>query len=537
MRRAVRCAIVALTVAFVALQMPQPNAVAAQGGVLRFADSLDVTTLNPLLATSANVTSLAQLTMAHLVGYDAQSRVVPLLAETVPTKQNGGISADGRTLTYHLRHGVRWSDGVPFTADDVTFTADVVHDPSNNSTTAGSSTWQDIISVTKRDPWTFVVRLRRPDIEVPGDLLSAGALSCILPRHLFTGTSINKSPYNSLPVGIGPFRYTAFHRADAVEMEANPFWYGAPPKLRKVIYKIIPDYTTALNELQTGELDLLSGINGPDIDRVRTIPGKRLARYLDFYISGLFMNVTAPPTNDPAVRRALRLATDRRGIFERITRANGALTESVVPKILPGYADLPAVPFDPQAAGAVLEAAGWKLGGDGIRQKNGVQLAIDVALPGGYQPSSLTVEELRASWKQAGILMQSHVYGVGLFFAKATEGGIVEGGRFNGALFSTDIPGYSSLYNAFGCAAISPHGLNASRYCNPENDADLARLLETDDAAARTRLARTIQQRIYDDGPMVVFYERAGLAAFDERLRGFHPTAHEDFDRGEDLAL
>ena len=79
--------------------------------------------------------------------------------------------------------------------------------------------------------------------------------------------------------------------------------------------------------------------------------------------------------------------------------------------------------------------------------------------------------------------------------------------------------------------------MNATRSCIPANDADLARLLETDGVAERARLAHAIQRRIYDDVPMVVMYERAGLAAYDERLRGFHPTAHEDFDRGEDLAL
>ena len=529
-------AVLALLVAAL-LQISASRRVSAETGVLRFADSLDVTTLNPFLATSSNLSTLAELTMGHLVGYDAQSNLVPELATEIPTKRNGGVSADGRTLTYHLRRGVRWSDGAPFTADDVLFTAAVVRNPDNNTTASGNSAWQDIVSIAKRDPWTFVVRLRRPDVEVPATFLAAGGLTCILPKHAFASTAINRAPYNALPVGIGPFRYTAFRRGDAVEMNANPYWYGSRPKLHAIVYKIIPDYTTAINELQTGELDVLFGINGAYVDRARSLPAKRVARFLDFFVSGVFINVTAAPTDDPVVRRALRLATDRPGIFARVVRGNGALTESVIPRILPGYADLPTVPFDPGRAAALLEADGWKLGPGGIREKNGIPLTIDLALPSGYQPASQTVELLRENWKQAGIRLDAHAYQVGIFFARAADGGIVESGKFNGALFSTEVAEYSAAANAFSCAGIPPHGLNASRYCSPAVDAALERLLETDDAARRARLSHEVQQRIYDDVPTIVMYERAGFVAYDERLHGFHPNAHEDFYRAENLAL
>jgi len=475
--------------------------------------------------------------MGYLVGYDAEGRLVPALATAVPTKRNGGISADGRTLTYHLRRGVRWSDGMPFTADDVVFTADVIRNPSNNTIIAGSQTWQDVVSVSKRDAWTVVVRLKRPDVEVPATLLVSNSLSAILPKHAFASTAINTAPYNAMPVGIGPFRYSAFRRGDAVEMEANPYWYGSRPKLRRIVYKIVPDYTTAINELQTGELDLLVGINGVDVDRVRAMRGVRIARFLDFFESGLFINVTSPPTDDLVVRRALRLATNRPALFDRIVHRNGALTDSIIPKILPDSAILPMIPFDPVGAGAMLDANGWKLGNDGIRAKGGIRLAIDVAAPSGYQPSSQTVEQLRSDWKRAGIELQSHMYGIGMFFALAAQGGIVAGSKFNGALYSTQIAEYSALANNFGCAAMSPHGLNASRYCSPAVDADLARLLESDRASTRARLSLDLQRRIYDDVPMIVMYERAGLDAYVSRLRGFSPNAYENFYRGEDLVL
>ena len=413
--------------------------VAADDGVLRISDTLDVTTLNPFLATSDNLAAISQFTMGYLVERDADGRLVPALATEVPTAQNGGISADGRTLVYHLRRGVRFSDGVPFTADDVVFTAAVVRNPGNNTIIGGSATWQDVASVTKRDPWTVVVRLKRPDIEVPATLLASDSLSAILPRHAFASTTINTAPYNGMPVGLGPFRYTAFRRGEAVEMEPNPYWYGPRPKLRRIVYKIIPDYTTAINELQTGELDLLAGINGADITRVSALPGVLLSRHLNFFVSGLFLNVTAPPTDDVVVRRALRLATDRPALFDRIVHRNGALTESVIPKIFPDAADLPVVPFDPARAAALLDADGWKVGADGIRMKVGIRLTIDVASTSGYQPALQTVELMREDWKRAGIELQSHVYGPGMYFAMASQGGILELGKFNGALFSTEI--------------------------------------------------------------------------------------------------
>lgn len=520
--------LLALLVLVAPLPAPRP-ARAAEPGVLRWTEALDVATLNPFLANSGNVADISELTMANLFGKDPEGRPVPFIATQLPTKANGDISRDGKTIVYHLRRGVTWSDGRPFDADDLLFTVAVVRNPANNVIIAGTEYWQDIVDVRKRDAFTIVVRLRRANIEFASFWLISGTQQCILPKHAFRGTEINTAPYNALPIGIGPFRYTAWRRGDQIEMEANPHWYGPRPKLRKMLYKLVTDYNTAITQLQTGELDLLIGFNGTDIARVRAIAGKRVEPNLTNYMSGVFLNTTRPPTDDVVVRRAVRLATDRRGLFERIAHGSGLLTESLLSKSLPDAPTLPVVPFDPEAAGRLLDADGWKLRSDGIRMRNGMRLTIDVAYPSGYAPSTLSVEELRASWKRAGIELQSHVYATGMFFAPFGDGGIVTSGKFGAALLSQSVASYSGLLASIGCGAVAPRGSNAPRLCDPTLDATIARYLQTDAVAERRRLATTIAKRLFDDVPIVVTYERSLMRAYDERLRGYRSGAYVEF--------
>ncbi len=517
-----RC--VFIVVALLAQVVRAAPADAFEAHVLRYTDGIDVATLDPFLATSGNITALSQFTMAHLVHVDAHGAPQPELITAIPTPQNGGVSADGKTITYHLRHGVRWSDGAPFDADDVAYSLRVVADRTNNI--ADRSAYDDVASFGEPNKYEIIVHLREAYAPFVVRAFTSAEPGCVLPKHILgASTNINTAPYNALPVGIGPFRYTAFKRADSVEMEANPYYFRGLPKLKKIVYRIVTDDNTILTQLQTGELDLWSAVGGVLVGRVKSLPDVAVTIAPSLYVSGIYFNVSAPALRDVTVRRALRLATDRQFLFEKIAYGVGTLSESIVAPSTDGYANLPRAPFDPAAANRLFDEAGWVRGVDGVRAKAGVRLALVAALPAGYAPSAQTAELLRAYWAKIGVAVETKAYASSQFFAPGSEGGILQTSHFDVALFSYAGSAFADIRDGFGCAFRAPKGFNASQYCDPIVDADVAAYVKQYDARERAPIAARFQKRVDDAVPVIVIYVRSFAYAHTPHLVNFHPTA------------
>lgn len=514
--------LVALAVASSFVTPIEANAI--EPHVLRFADALDVTTLNPLLATSGNVQTLSEFTMAHLVHVDAHGRPQPELIETIPSPANRGISADGKSITYHLRHKVRWSDGAPFDADDVAYSFRVLADGTNQI--ADRSAYERVARVDEPDKYTIVVHLKDPYAPFVVRAFTSAELGCLLPNHLLgASTNINRVAYNALPVGIGPFRYTAFKRADRVEMEANPTYFRGLPKLHKIVYKLVTDDNTLYTQLQTGELDLWTSIGGVLAGRAKSLPNVSFTLSPTLYVAGIYLNTSVPALRNAEVRRALRLATDREYLYEKVAYRMGTLSESVVAPSTDGYADLPRVPYDPAAAKKLLDDAGWIVGPDGIRSKDGVRLALTIALGTGYPPAAQTAELLRTYWSKIGVEVATKAYSTAQYFAPASSGGILQTSHFDAALFSYAGSAFADILDGYGCAHRSPNGFNSSQYCNPIVDTAVATYVRTYDATARIPLAASFQKRVDDDVPVIVTYVRSFGNAYTPHLVGYHPTA------------
>jgi peptide/nickel transport system substrate-binding protein len=509
-----------------ALIVSAPPASAYTPHVLVFNyDEDDLSTLNPFLATATPNGPLSELTSGEFVRFDTAGNALPELITAIPTKANGGISADGRTITWHLRHGVRWSDGAPFDASDVVYTYRVVMDPNNNI--PARSPWERLSSVTAPEKYTVVFHFKAPYALFLVDYFSSLSPSCVLPKHILgPGTSINQAPFNALPVGIGPFRYTKFNRGDDVELEANPYYWRGHAKLQRIVYKMITDENVDFTQLQTGEIDLWALINGALAQRVRMLPGKAVVAPLGNFLSGVYFNVQHPAVSDPRVRRALRLATDRVAIVDKVALHNGVAQESLIPSTDRDYLDLPLAPYDPKAAAALLDAAGWKPGPNGMRSKNGVALTVDLAIPGGYAPSENAANLLLNDWGAIGVGVQIHVWPDSTFFAPLGEGGIIQGGKFDGVLFSNGRFPYATVDAEYTCTSFPPNGFNVDRYCNPRVDALNARYAQSFDSAERAKLAASVQKLLDDDAPGIVTYLRKFVSAYDNRLRGYNPSAY-----------
>ncbi len=498
---------------------------------LRFAAAADIEQLNPLIEETAYEHYLAAMTMAFLIKTDAKGdATVPELVTRIPSQSNGGIGADGKTITWHLRHGVKWSDGAPFNADDVVFTTRAILNPANTVTTLDG--WDQITKIDEPDKYTVVYHLKAPYSSFAVTFFSsAGANPAILPAHLLKGyRSLNEVPYNSLPVGIGPFKYDVWKRGDSVVMVANDNYFRGRPKLRRIVYKTVQDRNTVLEELRTHELDLWIPVSPHFYPQVRAIPGVSVLNVPSFTFDHLDFNLTRPFLQDVRVRQALRFATDRAQINVKVQNGLYILNESPVAPTSAYHLAEPLVPYDLSKASALLDIAGWKRGPDGIRSKAGQRLSLVLVAAIGSPDADTELELIRNSWKQLGVDFTVKRYLVSQFFAPASQGGIMYGGKFDAVVFGWGTSPVEDLSNLYACYRFPPNGQNDMHWCDPAATAAMDEAKTHYDPAVRKRYLDVVQRRLYEQVPTVVISSRAQLAGFNSDLRGWHPNSVSPFD-------
>ena len=506
--------------------------------VLTFADAQDVNTLNPHLGQFAPVGYIASMTMAWLIKWDEHNNPYPELATEVPTQKNGGVSKDGLTITYHLRKGVKWADGVPFDADDVVFSTKVVLNPANNE--VGRQGWDQITKIDEPDKYTVVYHLKKPYSPFVETFFStAGANPCILPKHLIAQyPNINNIPYNSKPVGIGPFKVDRWDRSQQVVLVPNPLYWRGQPKLQKVVYKIVPDRNTVVSQLQSHELDMWNRVSASYADKVKAIPGFTLEQQPGYTWNHIDFNTTRPALKDPVVRRALRLGLDRKGLVDKIYHGIGDLADDATPLNAPYHvADISVTPFDSAQANAMLDKAGWTRGADGVRAKNGAKLALDVAVNTGSQDTDDLIELVRADWQKLGVTLNVKHYPGAMMFAPLQQGGIVYGNKWDVIFFSwvdEAIGDYSQIY---GCNAIPPNGQNDPRWCNQKAWAAMQALYTHYDQADRNKDVAIIMHEFANDVPVIVQKLNTDLYLYNKDLKNFHPNGVAPFDNMMDVDI
>ena len=495
---------------------------------LRIGDTQDFDSLNPHLATALDLGNLSQLTEAYLVRYGHDNRPVPELVTIVPTQENGGVSKDGLTITWHLRRGVKWSDGAPFNGDDVVFSTNVVNNPANNE--VGRDGWDLITKMDEPDKYTVIYHLKKPySGYLPSFFGSAGANPCILPKHILGNLpNINTAPYNSMPIGIGPFRYTEWVRADHVTLEANPYYWRGQPKIKKIIFKIIPDRNTLLTQMQTGELDLWAYVAAAYVPRVQALSNVASFRGPSYLYAHVTFNTSHPALREKAVRQALRLATNRQLLRSKINHGIGILQESSITPASPYAVSVPRIPYDIAKANQLLDAAGWKRGADGIRAKNGTKLSLDFATYTGSPDSDARIEQIRTMWQQIGVGITVKHYNSALFFQ--VTGGIMYGGKFDVTAFSWQLTPDADLNPENSCALIPPKGQNASRFCDPRLEPLLQQEKTAYREAARKAVIAKAVPLIVDDAAFMVLYILEDVHAYNSDLTGWHPNNTTPFD-------
>ncbi|GAC1312325.1 MAG: peptide ABC transporter substrate-binding protein [Vulcanimicrobiaceae bacterium] len=498
---------------------------------LRFAVATDIQGLNPLTHASGYEMYLAQLCMAYLIKTDAHGdATVPELITEIPSLANGGIGKDGKTITWHIRHGVTWSDGAPFDADDVVFTTNQVNNPANNVPSRDG--WDQITKIDEPDKYTVVYHLKAPYSSFAVTFFSTGGANpAVLPHHLLRGLSnLNDVPYNALPVGVGPFKYRAWKRGDSVEMVRNERYFRGAPKLERVTFKIIPDRNTTLAQLRTHELDLWLPVSPHFFPQATAIPGIKGSSAPSYFFDHLDFNLTHPVLREPAVRRALRFAVDRKTIVEKVQNGLYDLGESPVTPASAFHDDLPLIPFDLARANALLDGAGWRRGSDGVRAKDGMRLSLTFASSTGSPDTDTEIEIIRSAWKQIGVEFNVKRYSSSSLFAPAAEGGIIYGGKFDVVAFAWGADPNEDLSNLYACYRFPPNGQNDPRWCDRSATAAMDRAKTSYDRATRAAAIKLVQEAVYAAVPTVILDTRKELEAYSDDLKNWHPNPVSPFD-------
>jgi peptide/nickel transport system substrate-binding protein len=498
---------------------------------LRYGDLGDLSSLNPLLDADETLGWLASLTMAWLIKYDHNNKPFPELATVVPTQQNGGVSPDGKTITFHLRKGVKWSDGAPFDADDVVFSTRIILDPKTNIISRDG--WDRIVKIDEPDKYTVIYHLNRPYSPfVATFFATSGSNPAVMPKHLLEHTrDINKDPYNSLPVGIGPFKYTEWRRGDRIELVANANYWRGLPKLERVEYRIIPSRDTLLSSLQTGDIDMWPIAPPAYYPRLKAVPTLDVIKQPSYSFGHLDFNTSKPALRDPAVRIALRLAIDRATLRSKVSHGIGVLQDGVISPSSPYFdARIPFAAFNIAKANAILDAAGWRRGLDGIRAKNGVRLSLIVVSNTGSADTDTRIELIRSWWKLIGVEFVRKNVDPKLLFAPYSEGGVLYTGKFDvafAAWFLGPIPDLSGLYS---CKQIPPAGQNWLQWCDPRADAAMEAVKTTYDPARMKQYSDIVQEAVARDVPTIVTSIAEDIYAHNSDLTGFHPNQVSAFD-------
>lgn len=441
----------------------------------------------------------------------------PLLAE------RWEISDDGRTLTFHLRRGVKWHDGRPFSGRDVVATVRKILDPKVRSMHLRSAfELLESIDMAPGDPFTVVARYREPYFLAVRSL----ARLQIFPAHVLDEAGdLLAHPIRRAPIGTGPFRFEEWKTADHISFVRHEEYWGRPAWLDRVTYRIVPDPTVAYKLLEQGEIDLHTALQ--PAQWAREMPASAFlranyhrSRFFEPNYSWIGWNVTRPFFADARVRRAMTLLMDRESIRRSfllgVDRATACTfyveSKSCDPALAP-------LPYDPAGARRLLDEAGWiDRDGDGVREKDGVPFRFTFLAAS----SSLFLAKL-LPWLQQELAK----YGIDMEIKR------VEWALFLQRLREHDFDACSLIWGqndvvsdpySIWHSSQAAGGTNYISYANPALDALLDRARRELDDDARAALYRLFGRILHEENPYTILFNRPQLDAIRRTVRGLRPS-------------
>jgi peptide/nickel transport system substrate-binding protein len=448
--------------------------------------------------------------------------IAPGLVAEIPTVANGGVSADGKTWTFKLRPGLKWSDGQPLDARDVDFTWKLWNNPSFG---AASTTGYNLIKSTtiSSDNLSITFHLSQPFAPFLSVWTDGGVSP--LPAHIFSKMSpanILKSAQNLDPtVSSGPFTLTTSKPGDEYVVTRNPNYYQASqglPYLDKIVFRIVTNQDTILKDVQSGAVD-----SSWFLDVTKTGTYKALSNYsvvtapVAANFEAIYFNLKNPVLQDVNIRKAISMAINQPQLIQ-VARHGEAkpLCTDHADAYHPGYEpNAPCPKYDPAAAKQLLQSDGWKLGSDGVFAKNGKRLEFQYSTTSNNAWRAEDEDILQQELMAIGIKIDITNYPASTFFGTFLPQGVV--GKYDLAEFEDSFT-YDAddatleACNEIPTAANSYSGENFSFYCNHQLDKLFQQEQSTADPTARQQIFNQIHQIYLTEFPFVTLYAPVDIA-------------------------
>ncbi len=468
------------------------------------------------------------LTVAHetslllndgLLRINEKLEYFPALAMEVPTIRNGGISADGLTVTFKLRRGVKWHDGAPFTSKDVRFTYEMlVHPEVPVRVRVG---WNQVDRVELPDDYTVVFRFKT----VHAPFLERASTATILPQHIL-GTvpprEIANHPwFRTNRPGLGPFRFVEWRPGDYLIVERNPDYYvSGQPYLDRIVLKIIPDANTLTNQLETGEVDIRFRMLNDQVPVVKKMPRVTLLTTNATSPWLIWVNNKDPRLADKRVRLALNYGVNRNALTSTLLSGFVQPAYGLIPPTSWAYTDQALkYEFNPTKARQLLDEAGYVPGPDRIRAKGEQRLTFELMNIAGELERIQILSFVQGQWKNIGVEARIRNVDVATMFGRALPRREFEMAySYIGRL--VDPADLVSLYLCPDKAAV----FNPAGYCNRELDDLLLKAQATLDRATRKTLYQQALKLTTEDPAYVFLAWRADHTPINKRLQGYKPA-------------
>jgi peptide/nickel transport system substrate-binding protein len=463
------------------------------------------TNLDPRLAVDIASLQVTDIVYNRLVKKDRHSNIVPDLAEKWEMP-------DDTTYVFHLRKGVKFHDGTPLTADDVKYTFDSIRDPSLKSPKRSSTSPIKEIRVIDKHTISFV--LKRPFAPFLSNMIQG-----IVPMHI---AKDKKNNLSRNPVGTGPYKLSKWEFDQKLELAANEDYFEGRPRLDRVVYKIIPDQTVRLLELEKGSVHLIQNGISPDvISRLEQNPKLKLIKETGVNYSYIGFNLEDSILKNKKVRHAIAHAINREDIIKNIQKglaipATGLLSPS-------HWAYEPKVrkfPYDPKKAKRLLDEAGYPdPDGDGPKPRFAIRYKTSQ-----NQVRKRIAEVIQEQLIQVGIKVEMRSYEWGTFFSDIRSG--------NFQMYTLTWVGVTDpdiYYYIFYSGSVPPKGANRGRYSNKALDRLIEQGRYTLDLEKRKRIYSEIQKIIAEDSPYISLWYLKNVAVMRKELKGFELYPGEQF--------
>lgn len=446
-----------------------------------------------------------------LVSYDQNMQPKPSLAESWE------IAKDGLSITFHLRQGVKWHDGKPFTSEDVKYSALEVWKKVHPR---GRTTFAALDDVLTPDANTAIFKLKQPSLVILSSINANEAQ--ILPAHLYAGTDISQNPHNVDPIGTGPFKFVKWVRGQYIELVRNPdYWEAGKPKVDKLVFRIIPDASSRAAALETGEVlySPYDSVPFSDVERLSQNPELVVAKkgyessaayvFLEF-------NLRNPILANVKVRQAIDHAIDKQALIDVVWYGLGKPATGPVPSSLKNFYTQDGVPqyaFDIAKAEKLLDEAGYP------RKADGTRFSIHVDYQPFHEGFKNQSEFIRQSLKKVGIDVEVRTQDLAGFIKRVYSNYDfdINTGRWV-PMMDPQIGGLRQ----YSTANITP-GVpwsNASNYSNPLMDKVIAALQGELNPEKRREDFHEFQRIAQRDLPVIPLFEQQNFTVYSKRLQG-----------------